>query len=280
MKILLLLLSLLFTTSFVQASCKLPIKEKLIVGCTYKCDFFTRSRLKAAAALLGYRIKIINLSLNKDISESLAMVDSILMPGGADIHPKYYLKNVTDELRDYTQNNLNLVNFTEEGKKRDLFEYTLLKLFLTFGSHYQKLPFLGICRGMQMMSVAKGIPLYLDIKTEIGIPNRRYKFDRVKITDPVSLMSSIYDKKQFFGYEMHHQGIRVDYYEAHKDEYPNVKVSSFSNDGKIAESIEYTNMTALGVQYHPEKSLPGTTFPVFKWFLTKACEYKATKDQL
>jgi putative glutamine amidotransferase len=278
MKILLLLLALNFTT-YAQASCKLPVSEKLVVGCTYKCDFFTRSRLKAAAARLGYRLKIINLSLNKDVSESLAMVDGILLPGGADIHPKYYLKNVTDELREYTENNLNLVNFTEEGRKRDLFEYTLLKVFLAFGSHYKKLPFLGICRGMQMMSVAKGIPLYLDIKTELGIPNRRYKFDLVKITDPESLMSSIYNKDQFFGYQMHHQGIRVPYYEAHKDEFPNVKVSSFSNKGTIAESIEYTNMTALGVQYHPEKSMPGTAFPVFKWLLTKACEYKTTKEQ-
>lgn len=279
MKIFVLILSVLFTTSFVQASCKLPITEKLIIGCTYKCDFFTRSRLKAAAARLGYRIKIVNLSLNKDVSESLAMVDSILLPGGADIHPKYYLKNVTDELRQYTENNMSLVNFTEEGKKRDLFEYTLLKVFLNSGNIFKKLPVLGICRGMQMMTVAQGIPLYLDINTELGIPNRRYKFDRVKITESESLMDSIYNKNQFFGWEMHHQGLRVDYYEAHKSEYPNVKVSAFSNGGKIAEAIEYQNMTALGVQYHPEKSLPSTTYPVYKWMLTKACEYKTTKEQ-
>ena len=236
--------------------------------------------MKAAAARLGYRLKIINLSLNKDVSESLAMVDSVLVPGGADIHPKFYLKNVTDELRTYTENNLNLVEFTEEGRKRDIFEYTLLKLFYTFRAQYKKLPLLGICRGMQMMSVAQGVPLYLDIKTELGIPNRRYKFDKVNITDPDSLMSSIYGDKNFSGFKMHHQGVRVDYYEAHKNDFPNVNISSYSNDGKIAESIEYKNMTALGVQYHPEKSLPAATFPVYKWFLTKACEYKTSKDQI
>ncbi len=99
---------------------------------------------------------------------------------------------------------------------------------------------------MQMMSVAQGIPLYLDIQTELGIPNRQYKFDQVNITDADSLMSSLYGERKFSGYELHHQGIRVDYYEAHKNEFPNVNVTSFSNDGKVAESIEYKNMTALG----------------------------------
>ena len=279
MKIHLLLFATFFITSNLHATCKLPLSEKIIVGCTYKCDFIYRSRLKLAAARLGYRLEIIDLSLNKDVSESLAMVDSILIPGGADINPKFYLRSVTDELRNYTQSNLHLVNFTEEGKKRDLFEYTLLKLFSTFREQYKKLPLLGICRGMQMMSVAQGLPLYLDIKTELGIPNRIKKFDRINITDPESLMSSLYSDKKFSGFELHHQGIRVDYYEAHKNDFPNVNVSSFSNDGKIAESSEYKDMTALGVQYHPEKSFPRATFPVYKWFLTKACEYKTTKGQ-
>ena len=237
MKIFLLLAAVLLSTSQVQATCKLPIKEIITIGCSYKCDFFTLSRLKAAGARLGYRVKIINLSLNKDVSESLAMVDSVLIPGGADIHPRFYLKNVTDELREYTENNIGLVKLTEEGKKRDLFEYTLLKLFLA--SSNKKLPVLGICRGMQMMAVAKGIPLYLDIKTELGIPNRLYKFDRINITDPESLMSSLYGDKKFSGFQMHHQGIRVDYYDAHRNDFNQVNVSAFSNDGKIAESIEY-----------------------------------------
>jgi putative glutamine amidotransferase len=278
MKIFLLLATALLTTSQVQATCKLPVKEKITIGCTYKCDFFTRSRLKAAAARLGYRVKIITLNPTRNIAESLAMVDSILIPGGADIDPKYYLKNVTDELREYTENNLNLVKFTAEGKKRDFFEYSLVKLYLA--SPYKKLPMLGICRGMQMMSVAKGLPLYLDIKTELGIPNRLYKFDRINIADPESLMSSIYGDKKFSGFEMHHQGIRVDYYEAHRNDFHKVNVSSFSNDGKIAESIEYLDKTALGVQYHPEKSLPGATFPVYKWLLTKACEFKTSSKDL
>jgi len=274
------ILTLLLSSSFAQAACRLPSNEPIIIGCTEKCDIFTRSRLKAVGASLGYRVKFRDLSFQKDITESLNIVDSVLIPGGADINPKFYLKDVTTELREYTQNNLHLVKFTDEGKRRDLFEYTLLKLFLKSGTQYKKLPLLGICRGMQMMSVAQGIPLYLDIKTELGIPNRMYKFDRINVTEEESLMNILYGDRKFLGFELHHQGIRVDYFEAHKNEFQNVKVSSFSNSGLIAESIEYKGMTALGVQYHPEKSFPRASHPIFKWLLTKACEYKTSyKDK-
>lgn len=261
--------------------CKLPPGEKITIGCTYKCDFATRFRLRAVAAMMGYKVKFENLNKKKDskASEILSSVDAVLIPGGADIHPKFYLKDVTPELREYTLNNLHLAILTEEGKKRDLFEYTLLKVYLQSPEKYSTLPVFGICRGMQMMSVAKGLPLYLDIKTELGIPNRKYKFDRIHVEDKDSLMSSLYGDRRFYGWEMHHQGIRVDYYEAHKAEFQNVKVASFSNDRKVAESIEYTDLTAMGVQYHPEKSLPETTFPLFKWLLNKACTHKTSSKE-
>jgi GxxExxY protein len=102
---------------------------------------------------------------------------------------------------------------------------------------------LGICRGMQMMSVAQGLPLYLDIATELGIPNRQYKLDQIDITESPSLMSSLYGDNKFRAVELHHQGIRVDYYEANKQSYPQVSVSSYSNNGMIAESIEYKGFT-------------------------------------
>ena len=279
MKILFLLIFLISSVS-IHASCKLPAGQKITIGCSYQCDFSTRFRIRAAAARLGYKVEFKNISLKKDVTESLSSIDSVLIPGGADIHPRFYLKEVSPELREYTERNIELVKLTEEGKKRDLFEYTLLKIFLNGGDVYRKLPLLGICRGMQMMSVAEGLPLYLDIKTELGIPNRQYKFDRIHITEKDGLMASLYGDKEFSGLEMHHQGIRVDYFEAHKNDFPNVRVSAFSNDGKIAEAIEYKDFNALGVQYHPEKSLPETTYPVYKWFLTKACEYKISSKDL
>lgn len=258
------------------AKCDIPRGEKLTVGCTYKCDFTYKFRLRMAALALGYPLKIVDMRNIASVEESMNAVDAILVPGGADINPEYYYDSITSELRNYTQQNVGLAKLTHESHSRDPFEYEVVKRYSS-EENFKDLPLLGICRGMQMMSVAQGIPLYLDIKTELGIPNRIRKFDRVTITDSDSLMRSIYKKNQFKGLELHHQGIRVDYYKEHAAQYPLTKVTSYSNNDLVAESLEYTHRHALGVQYHPEKSFTSVAYPVFNWFLKKGCEYKNTK---
>jgi putative glutamine amidotransferase len=273
-----------FFSPILKASkCRLDKSQRITVGCTYRCDFPTRIRLRASAARLGYQLELVDLSGKssdlKNYSQIIASVDSILVPGGADIDPKFYLENVTPELRDYTNQNLHLVKFTQEGKRRDFFEYNLLKTYTQ--SIQQTRPLLGICRGMQMMSVVKGIPLYLDIKTELSIPNRNWKWDRVHLTDEESLLRDLLNKDSIVGFKLHHQGIRVDYFQTHRESFENVRVSAYSHSGKIAESLEYTDQPALGVQYHPEKSLPRAADGIFDWFLTAACHHKnALRPQL
>lgn len=252
------------------SSCEVPRNEELVIGCTYKCDFFYRLRLNLTALALKYPIRIVDLRYSKETIES---VDGILVPGGEDIDPKYYLDSVTPELREYTLKNLDLVSFTSSGVKRDAFEYSVVKRYSS-EEQFSRLPLLGVCRGMQMMTVAQGLPLYLDIKTELGIKNRKFLFDTIKVPKGDSLMRSIYGSMHFRGFKQHHQGLRVPYYLEHKDEYPQVRVTAYSNHNQIAEALEYTHRPALGVQYHPEKSLFRTSGPVIKWFLKKACEYK------
>lgn len=262
--------------SFSALACELPKGESITIGCSYDCDFFYRVRLFMTAWGMGYSTKIVNLREKSDLKKSMGEVDAILIPGGADIDPKYYLKNVTEELREYTKKNLRLVNFTKEGSYRDPYEYELVKTY-SRDENYKDLPLLGVCRGLQMMSVAEGIPLYLDIKTELGIKNRRNLFDRIHPTNEnKTLMNSLYSKEVFKGYKLHHQGIRVPYFNQHQGKYPHTKITAFSNNKSIAEAIEFTHRPALGVQYHPERSFTGTSLPVFKWLLTKACEYKTS----
>lgn len=253
-------------------ACELKMNRKLVIGCTYKCDFIYRLRLSLSALSMGYPIKIVDLRTMGNMEEALAQVDGVLMPGGADIDPALYQDKLSTEMKSYIQQNKALVKITDESKERDPYEIELLRKYTSI-ERFQKLPFLGICRGMQMMTVAQGIPLYLDLKSEVGIDNRRYVFDQVSVKDS-SLMSEIYGNKQFKAMKLHHQGLRVPYYRQYRDQFPLVKVSAFSHNDQIAESIEYTHRPALGVQYHPEMSFTGTSAPVFKWFLAKSCEYK------
>lgn len=254
-------------------ACELPKGEVLTVGCSYNCDFFYRARLTLNAWSLGYSTEIIDLSTEKP-EMALSKIDAVLLPGGADINPDFYA--VSSEIKTHIEKNRSLVNFTEEGKKRDGFEYELVKRYSSDDS-YKNLPMLGICRGLQMMSVAKGIPLYLDLEREVGISNRMHRFDKIE-RSPASLMSKIYSE-DIKAYKIHHQGIRVAYFEQNQSQYPTVKLTAFSHDNKIAEAIEYTDRPALGVQFHPERSFSGASTPIFKWFLTQACEYKNSRKE-
>jgi len=271
---------MLFSIPTEILACSLPPGEVLRIGCSEECSFLYRFRLRTTSWALGYRTRVITLT-PENITQEKHTINGILIPGGADIDPDYYLPAVSPELQKYTEDNRQLVNFSAEGKRRDPFEYQLVKTYSEDES-YKDLPMLGICRGMQMMSVAQGIPLYLDIKTELGIKNRKNIFDHVKIESKKSLMNSIYSRESLRGFKIHHQGLRVPYYFNNQDNYPNVKVTAFSHNKKIAEALEYTHRPALGVQYHPEKSFTQTSAPVFRWFLKKACEHKnlSLKDSL
>lgn len=258
-----------------MAACQLSPKTKLTIGCAYKCGLPYKLRLNLSAYALGYKLDIVNLRDFATLEEGLAKVDAVLIPGGADINPDYYSDKVTPEMRSYIEANRGLADISAESNYRDPFEYALVRKYLSEDSH-ATLPMLGICRGMQMMSVAQGIPLYLDIKTELGIKNRRYLFDRVHVEKGTKL-DEIYLNDSFKGFEMHHQGLRVPYFLQEAASYPDVKVTAYSNNNMIAEGIEYQSRPAIGVQYHPEKSLTGTAAPIFRWFLTESCEYQNAK---
>lgn len=271
------LLSFSLLLTFSAFPCELPPQKKLKIGCTYRCDFIYKLRLRLAALVKGYPVVFENLRNYASPEEALEHVDGVLIPGGADIDPEYYLDSVTPELAQYTRENLDLVLYSSEGIFRDEFEYQLVKNYSEDESH-KSLPLLGICRGMQMMSVAQGIPLYLDLYHETGIKNRYNKFDRIEVSKAPSLMKKLFRDKKIKGFKLHHQGIRMDYFREHESDYPLVKVTATSHGDVIAEALEYQHRPALGVQYHPEKSLPRAAFPIYDWFLTKACEHSLTKE--
>jgi gamma-glutamyl-gamma-aminobutyrate hydrolase PuuD len=276
MKIKTLVLLMMMIFSFPSMACELPKGEVIRVGCTYDCDFFYRFRIIMTSWMMGYSTEFINLHQASDFKKAMSEVDAVLIPGGADIHPKYYLGSVSEELRDYTEKNLNLFNASKEGQERDPFEFRLVQTY-SQDDQFKHLPLLGVCRGLQMMSVTQGIPLYLDIKTELGIQNRYNKLDKIVLdVGNDSLMRSIYSNDSIRAFKFHHQAIRLPYFLENSSKYPNTRLTSFSHNRRIPESIEYTHRPAIGVQYHPEKSFTGTSVPVFKWFLKKACEYKTT----
>lgn len=268
-------------TKFAADSCKLPQGESITVGCTIDCGRFNRWALKRYARKLGYKLNIVNL-YSENQTPDLSSVDAILIPGGADINPDYYINNVEEDLQSHIRNLDYLVVYTSEGRKRDPFEYNLLQqYFNSKDSSVMFTPILGICRGMQMLTVSQGIPLYIDIKKELGIKNRKYNLDKITITDKESLLYSIRGKEKFRAVEIHHQGLRVDYFNKFRERWPHLNVTAYSHKGRIAEGLEFYNRPVLGIQYHPEYTFGKTRKSHFSWLLKRACMKKnLTRDEL
>lgn len=268
--VVLLLISL---PSFAETyDCKLPKNETLTIGCSNYCGRFNKWALRKYARRLGYKLKIVNLrSSNQSIDYS--QVDGILIPGGSDINPERYINAVTPEMRDHIEEIKHLTNYSEIGELRDEFEFDLLENYFQ-DERSLKQPILGICRGMQVLTVSQGIPLYIDIKHELGIKNRRYTLDLVSVKDENSLIKSLMKKSKFRGVELHHQGLHVPYFLKHIENWPHLNLTATSNGGKIGEVLEFSNRPVLGVQFHPEYTFGKVRQNLFKWLLNKACENK------
>lgn len=250
-------------------TCTMPENETLIIGCSNYCGRFNSWAVKSYARKLGYNVKLINLR-SKNQTVDYSQVDGILFTGGSDIDPKWYIEKVTPEMKDHLERVKHLTNYSEIGRLRDEFEFDVLeKYFNNPDSKYQ--PILGICRGMQAIAVSQGMPLYVDIKEELNIKNRRYTLDQVTIQNKESLLQEIIGKSSFRGVELHHQGINIDYYNKHKAAWPNIEITALSNSDKIAESIEFYDRPVLGVQFHPEYTFGKVRRGIFKWLLKRSC---------
>lgn len=259
-------------------SCKLPKGEKLLIGCTNYCGRFNKWAIKWYARKLGYKVKLIELR-KSEWAGNVEDLDGVIIPGGSDIDPKWYMSKVTPEFREYLEKIKHLTDYTKIGKKRDEFEFKFLEdYFQSTNRKYQ--PILGICRGMQALTVSQGIPLYVDIKHELGIKNRRYTLDKVRVTNEESLITEIMQRKTFRAVELHHQGLNMSYFNQHRKNWPHLEVTALSNNDKIAEVLEFYNRPVLGVQFHPELTFGSVRRGVFKWLLKRSCFNKVMKAKI
>lgn len=245
--------------------------QDLTIGCATKCDSFFRYALKKVAKQSGVKVSLVDVSAaGPEIDWK--KYDGIIFPGGADINPAYYLSAIEPELQEYTKSLDHLVNYSNEGRRRDPIEFNMLKDYFA-NPDLTDLPVLGVCRGMQMLAVSQGVPLWVDIKTELGIRNRRYLYDRVYMEPGQSVINELF-ADSFRAFKRHHQGIRVPYFQANAHRWAHLRITSYSNQGKIAESLEFSNRPVLGVQFHPENDFGFERNRIFGWLIEKAKERK------
>ncbi len=195
------------------------------------------------------------------VAECVAHCDGVLFTGGDDINPKLYAKQLPAKLA-------KTVNI-EKGE-RDLRELILVDEIFK-----QKKPLMGICRGHQIINVALGGTLVVDIPTQVpGAINHRRMDKKSQVVHEArltgdSMLAKITGKQSLGVNSTHHQAIgRVA---------KPLKVTAASDDG-VVEATELSRESAhllpyfMTVQFHPERLAP--RYPehqeVFNSF-TRAC---------
>ncbi len=187
-----------------------------------------------AIAEVGAAALVIPLDLELESCGALvARLDGLLFSGGGDIEPWRYGGDASGRLVDVSQ-------------KRDALELSLVSLAVQ-----SRMPFLGICRGCQVVNVALGGSLYEDLATSPGsaihhdVPGKESSAPAHEIIVETGTMLARTLGRESFGVNSHHhQGLRAIA--------PGLRVSATSPDG-LAEAVELPEHPfGLAVQWHPE----------------------------
>jgi putative glutamine amidotransferase len=169
--------------------------------------------------------------------ELLDLLDGLMLAGGADIDPASYGAARHPETHDTVP-------------ERDAFEIALTRAAIA-----RDMPVLGICRGMQLINVARGGTLLQHLPERFGHHEHRRvvgSFDGADhdvLVTPGTLAARVARETRHATKSHHHQGVdRVG---------DGLRVSATSTLDELPEAIEWDGAPdprsfVLGVQWHPE----------------------------
>jgi len=176
------------------------------------------------------------------VAESVRRSDGVMLTGGDDVQPELYRKGLPPRLR----KTVHLAT-----PERDLFE-----LILIDETFRQRKPLLAICRGQQILNVALGGTLLVDIATEASGAINHTRTDRknqVVHEVDIHLGSLLAEATQCL-----RLGVNSSHHQAVAKIAKPLRMSAVSEDG-IIEGLELEPGSRqllpylLAVQFHPER---------------------------
>ena len=187
----------------------------------------------------------------------LATCDGIIFTGGEDVVPSYYGK-AFDSVR------------CETNPARDVLEFALIKEALRL-----QMPVFGVCRGQQILNVALGGTLIVDIPSDQPSDVSHRCEDYTKCFHSVNVVRN----SQLFLTSKADTGmVTTNHHQAIEKAAPGIGITAWSADS-IAEAMEWAEPDGkpflMAVQWHPERmdTLSPLSMPLIKTFLQAAGTY-------
>ncbi|CAM3213423.1 putative glutamine amidotransferase [Williamsia muralis] len=218
-------------------------------------DFFFTDYASKVAAAGGIPVL---LPYEAGHEDTIDRVDALIITGGQDVHPAMWGGSV--EAASVPAGSSRTSGFALDPD-RDFYESTLLRAAIN-----RSVPVLGICRGHQLLNVARGGTLIPDLPattvehylTDAAPTDGRA--EHVVSFIPGSLAHSLYGPTRVVN-SWHHQAVDV--------AGEGLVVTGAASDA-VAEAIELPGHPVIGVQWHPEWQV--TPDPVFDWLVATALE--------
>lgn len=187
-------------------------------------------------------------------SAALDGLDGLILTGGVDVQPELYgapRHPRTDAAR----------------PERDQWELELFR-----GAEERRMPVLAICRGLQLVNVARGGTLHQHLPDVLGTD--RYRIgggvfaDNVVHIDEGSALAALVGERELSVHSYHHQGV---------DRLGNGLIATARTDDGLVQAIESTTGSGylLGVQWHPEQNVQDRR--LFAGLVREASAYAAAR---
>lgn len=171
-------------------------------------------------------------------------VDALLLSGGADVDPALFGEEP-------------VAGLGRVSRQRDDYEIALFR-----AAERRRIPVLGICRGLQVINVARGGTLWQDMASQLG--EQFACHDQTTPTEigahkvlvePGSKVAALLESKQLNTNTHHHQAV--------KSVGDGLTVSAVAADGTI-EALEDPSANIVAVQFHPER-MPAMQYFFRNW---------------
>jgi putative glutamine amidotransferase len=211
---------------------------------------------RQAVLHVGGEVRILDHAADR--ADDLTGLDGLLLTGGTDVDPDRYQEEPHAAVADV-------------DPARDAFEIGLIA-----SARAQGLPILAICRGIQVLNVARGGSLVQDIPTQLtgALDHNRAS----PPNEPYALAHEVWIEKDSLLAVLMKERLNEDTCEVNSRHHQSVarlgeglKVSATAPDGVIEAIEDPSARFCLGVQWHPENFWRTGEFrPLFEGFVNAA----------